>query len=69
MTIRTCEIIRLGSDLARTGLNVRVVSNGQSLKATCAATAATFHRALWREAARQDGKMSAEGYLAEVRHV
>ena len=69
MARSTCETIRLGFDSPRSGVNVQVVSNGRSLEATCAAVAATYYWALWREAARQDGKMSAEGYLAEVRHV
>ena len=69
MTSRTCEIMRLGLDPIKPGVNVQVISNGQSLKATCAAMAAAYYRALWREAARQEGKISAEGYLAEVRHV
>jgi acetyl-CoA acetyltransferase len=69
MANSTCETIRLGLDSIKPGVNVQVISNGQSLKATCAAMAATYYWALWREAARQEGKISAEGYLAEVRHV
>jgi hypothetical protein len=69
MASSTCETIRLGSDSAKPGVDVQVVSNGQSLEATCAAMVAMYYRALWRKAARQNGKMNAEGYLVEVWHV
>ena len=44
-------------------------SNGQSLQATCAAMAATYYWALYRKAANGNSKMSADGYVVEVRHV
>jgi len=69
MTGSTCETIRLGLDSLKPGVNVQVVSNGQSLKATCAAMAATYYWALWRRAANANGKMSADGYVVEVWHV
>lgn len=69
MTSRTCEIMRLGSDLARTGLNVQVVSNGQSIQPTCAAMVATYYWALWQKAANANGKISADGHMVEVWHV
>jgi len=69
MADSTCETIRLGLDSPKPGINVQVVSNGQSLKATCAAMAATYYWALWRKAANGNGKMSADGYVVEVRHV
>ena len=69
MTINTCETIQVGSDLLAPGFNVKVVSNGQSIKATCAAMVATYYWALWRKAANANGKMSADGYVVEVWHV
>jgi hypothetical protein len=69
MTSKTCETIRLGLDSGRPGVNVQVVSNGQSLQATCAAMAATYYWALWRKAAKANGKMNADGYIVEVWHV
>ena len=69
MTGSTRETIRLGLDSLKPGVNVQVVSNGQSLKATCAAMAATYYWALWRRAANANGKMSADGYVVEVWHV
>jgi hypothetical protein len=65
----TCETIRLGLDSPRPGVNVQVNSNGQSLKATCAAMAATYCWALQCKAANGKGKMSADGYVVEVWHV
>ncbi len=69
MTSNTCETIRLSLDSPKLGLNVQVVSNGQSLKATCAAMAATYYWALWRKTANGNGKMSADSYVVEVWHV
>ncbi len=69
MANSTCETIRVGLDSPRPGVNVQVVSNGQSLKATCAAMAATYYWALRRKAANGNGKMSADGYVVEVWHV
>jgi len=65
----TCETIRLGLDPLKLGGNVQVVSNGQSLEATCAAMAATYYWALWRKAANGNGKVSADSYVVEVWHV
>ena len=65
----TSETIRLDFDSPRPGPNVQVISNGQSLAATCAAMAATYYRALWLKAANGNGKMSADGYVVEVSHV
>jgi len=67
MVTSTCETIKLGSK--RSGPTVEVVTNGQSLAATCAAMAATYYWALCRKAANANGKMSADGYVVEVRHV
>jgi hypothetical protein len=64
-----CETIQVGSDRLPAGFNVKVVSNGQSLKATCAAMIATYYWALCRRAANANGKMSADGYVVEVWHV
>ncbi len=69
MVDSTCETIQVGSDLLGSGFNVKVVSNGQSIKATCAAMVATYCWALWRKAANANGKMSADGYVVEVWHV
>ena len=69
MVDSTCETIQVGSDLLGSGFNVKVVSNGQSIKATCAAMVATYYCALWRKAANANGKMSADGYVLEVWHV
>ena len=69
MANSTCETIRLGLDSLKPGVNVQVVSNGQSLEATCAAMAATYYWALWRKAANENGKMSTDGYVVEVWHV
>jgi hypothetical protein len=69
MVSSTCETIRLGLDSLKPGVNVQVVSNGQSIQATCAAMAATYYWALWRTAANGNGKMSADGYVVEVWHV
>ena len=69
MVSSTWETIRLGLDSLKPGVNVQVVSNGQSLKATCAAMVATYYWALWRKAANANGKMSADGYVMEVWHV
>jgi hypothetical protein len=65
----TCETIRLGLDSLKPGVNVQVVSNGQSLEATCAAMAATYYWALWRKAANGNGKIVADSYVVEVWHV
>jgi hypothetical protein len=69
MVDSTCETIQVGSDLRGSGFNVKVVSNGQSIKATCAAMVATYYWALWRKTANANGKMSADGYVVEVWHV
>jgi len=69
MASSTCETIRLSLDSPKIGLNVQVVSNGQSIKATCAAMVATYYWALWRKAVNANGKMSADGYVVEVWHV
>jgi hypothetical protein len=69
MVSSTCETIRLGSGSSRPGLNVEVVSNGQSLEATCAAMAAVYYWALWRKRANGNGGTSADGYIVEVWHV
>ena len=69
MVSSTCETIRFGSDLLTSGLDVKVVSNGQSIKATCAAMVATYYWALCRKAANANGKMTADGYVVEVWHV
>jgi hypothetical protein len=68
MVDSTCETIRLGLDSLKPGVNVQVVSNGQSLEATCAAMAATYYWALWRKAANRNGKMNVGGYVVEVWH-
>ena len=65
MVANTCETIRLGSNPS--GPTVEVVSNGQSLEATCAAMAATYYWALCHKAA--NGRMKADSYVVEVRHV
>ena len=67
MISSTCETIQVGSDLLTSGLNVKVVSNGQSVKATCAARVATYYWGLWRQAA--NGKISAGDFVVEVWHV
>ena len=67
MVTSTCETIKLGSK--RSGPTVEVVTNGQSLAATCAAMAATYYWALCRKAANANGKMSADSYVVEVWHV
>jgi hypothetical protein len=69
-----CETIRVGSDLLTSGLDVKVVSNGQSIKATCAAMVATYYWVLWRKAANANGmdltgKISADNSVVEVWHV
>ncbi len=69
MVSSTCETIQVGSDLLPAGFNVKVVSNGQSIKATCAAMVATYYWALWRKAVKANGKISADGYVVEVWHV
>jgi hypothetical protein len=69
MVSSTCEMIRLGPNSAKLGGNVQVVSNGQSLEATCAATVAMYYWALWRKEARQNGTMNADSYVVEVWHV
>jgi hypothetical protein len=69
MANSACETIRLGSDSAKRGVNVQVVSNGQSLEATCAAMVAMYYWALWHNAVPANGKMSADGYVVEVWHV
>ena len=69
MVSSTWETIRLGLDSLKPGVNVQVVSDGQSLEATCAAMAATYYWALCRKAANGNGKMSADGYVVEVWHV
>jgi len=69
MVNSTCETIRLGLDSPKPGINVQVVSNGQSLKATCAAMVATYYWALCRKAANANGKMNVGGYVVEVWHV
>jgi hypothetical protein len=63
----TCETIRLGSGSGRPGVDIQLVSNGQSLQATCAAMAATYYWALRHRAA--NSRMKASGYVVEVRHV
>jgi hypothetical protein len=65
----TCETIQVGSDRLPAGFNVKVVSNGQSLEATCAAMVAMYYWALYRRAANANGKMNADGYVVEVWHV
>ena len=65
----TCETARLDLGLPSPGFKVQVVSNGQSVKATCAAMVATHYWALQRRAANTNGKMSADGYVVEVWHV
>jgi hypothetical protein len=68
MAASTCETIKLGSNPS--GPTVEVVSNGQSLEATCAAMAATYYWALCHKAANGNGKkMSADSYVVEVWHV
>jgi len=69
MISSTCEAIQVGSDLLTSGLNVKVVSNGQSAKATCAAMVATYYWGLWRKAANANDKVGADGYVVEVWHV
>ena len=69
MTSSTCETIQVGSDPLASGFNVKVVSNGQSIKATCAAMVATYYWALCRKAVKANGKTSADGYVVEVWHV
>jgi hypothetical protein len=69
MVSSTCETIQVGSYLLPAGFVVKVVSNSQSLKATCVAMAATYYWALWRKAADGNGKMNADGYVVEVWHV
>ena len=69
MANSTCETIRLGLDSLKPGVNVQVVSDGQSLQATCAAMAATYYWALCRKAANGNSKMSADSYVVEVWHV
>ena len=69
MVSSTCETIRVGSDLLTSGLDVKVVSNGQSIKATCAAMVATYYWALCCKATNANGKMTADGYVVEVWHV
>jgi hypothetical protein len=64
-----CETIQVCSDRLPAGFNVKVVSNGQSLKATCAAMGATHYWALWRKAAGAGGRMNADGIVVEVWHV
>ena len=63
----SCETIKLGSK--RSGPTVEVVTNGQSLAATCAAMAATYYWALCHKAANDGKKLSADGYVVEVWHV
>ena len=67
MASSTCKTIRLGLDSPKPGVNVQVVSNGQSLSATCAAMAATYYWALCHKAA--NGKTNADGYAVETCHV
>ncbi|MBN2099749.1 MAG: hypothetical protein JW753_09150 [Dehalococcoidia bacterium] len=67
MANNTCETIRLGLDSPKPRVNVQVVSNGQSLAATCAAMAATHYWALYHKVA--NGKLKADGYVVEVWHV
>jgi hypothetical protein len=69
MVSSTCETIQVGSYLLPAGFVVKVVSNGQSVKATCAAMVATYYWALYRRAANANGNMSADGYVVEVWHV
>lgn len=61
------EIIRLGPGSGRPGIDIQLVTNGQSLEATCAAMAAAYYWALRHRAARS--RMNASGYVVEVRHV
>ena len=67
MISSTCETIQVGSDLLTSGLNVKVVSNGQSVKATYAARVATYYWGLCRKAA--NAKISAGDFVVEVWHV
>jgi len=69
MISSTCETIQVDSDLLTSGLNVKVVSNGQSVKATCAAMVATYYWGLWRQATNANGKISASDFVVEVGHV
>jgi hypothetical protein len=69
MISSTCETIQVGSDLLTSGLNVKVVSHGQSVKATCAARVATYCWGLWRKAANANGKISAGDFVVEAWHV
>ena len=61
------ETIRLGSSSGRPGIDIQLVTHGQSLEATCAAMAAAYYWALRHRAARS--RMNASGYVVEVRHV
>jgi len=69
MVSSTCETIQVGSDVSPSGFDVKVISNGQSIKATCAAMVATYYWALCRKAANANGKMNVGGYVVEVWHV
>lgn len=61
------ETIRLGPGSGGPGIDIQLVTNGQSLEATCAAMAATYYWALRHRAAKS--RVSASGYVVEVRHV
>lgn len=69
MISSTCETIQVGSGVSPSGFDVKVVSNEQSIKATCAAMVATYYWALWHKASNANGKMGVGGYVVEVWHV
>jgi hypothetical protein len=62
----TREAIRLGLGFPRLGVNVEVVSNGQSLKATFTAMAANYYWVLWRKAANANGTTSVDVCTGEA---
>jgi hypothetical protein len=68
MVSSTCEAVGLGFGSPESRLDVQVISNGQSIRATCAATVATYHRTPWRRVANANGKTNADGCVAEVGH-
>ena len=69
MASAACESIEVCSDVLTSGVSVKVVSNGQSVKATCAALVATYYWGAWQKAAHPNDKVDVRDYVLEVWHV
>jgi len=69
MASAACESIEVCSDVLTSGVSVKVVSNGQSVKATCAALVSTYYWGAWQKAAHPNDNANVRDYVLEVRHV